>query len=285
MKPQNVVLITGMSGAGKSSAMSVLEDIGYHCIDQFPVQLISHLGEIIHPNYELRYCNIALATTAIDYPKFIQFFEQNNIKVKVLYLDASNETLLLRYKFTRRHHPFLLANRANTLEEAIECERELFTNIFETATMHLDTTKLSIGELKGMLETKLSLSKTASFSVSFISFGFKHGVPLDADLIFDMRILPNPYYIKELRPQTGNDAPVYDYVMGFEETKSLLQVLEQYLNLTLASYANGAKNHITVGIGCTGGQHRSVSVANYLYHKYEQLYPCYISHRDTKDAL
>lgn len=282
MKTQNILLITGMSGAGKSAAMSILEDLGYHCIDQFPVQLIDSLDRIITTNYEVRYANLALATTAIDYPKFLTFFKMRNIPVKILYLDASNEELLLRYKFTRRHHPFLLENRANTLEEAIECERALFVNIFESAMMHIDTTKTSVSDLKSQLEARFSLTAMASFAVSFVSFGFKHGVPLDADIIFDMRILPNPYYLPDLRELTGNDREVYDYVMSFVQTKEVIEKVEGYLDLTLNAYATGAKNHITIGIGCTGGQHRSVTVANYLYNKYKLIYPCYLSHRDTK---
>lgn len=285
MKHQNVVLITGMSGAGKTTAMNVLEDLGYHCIDQYPVQLIDYLYEIINPHYIPKYQNIALATTAQDYEKFIAFFEKNEIKYRILYLDASNEALLLRYKFTRRHHPFLLSNRANTLEEAIEVERELFYHIFEKTTIHIDTTKRSIGELKEILEAKLGLSHTASFAISFVSFGFKHGVPLDADFIFDMRILPNPYYIADLRPLTGNDEAVYNYVMQDPLTAQVLQRLISYLDLTFATYASAAKNHITVGIGCTGGQHRSVSIANYLFEYYSAMYPCYLSHRDARGLV
>lgn len=285
MRKQNIVLITGMSGAGKSTAMSILEDLGYHCIDQFPVQLIDSLDKIISTNYEVRYSNLALATTAIDYPKFLSFFQSRGIQVKVLYLDANNEALMLRYKFTRRHHPFLLENRANTLEEAIECERALFTNIFETAMMHIDTTRINAQELKAQLEARFSLSKMASFAVSFISFGFKHGVPLDADAIFDMRILPNPYYLPELRELSGNDKEVFDYVMSFAQTRELVSKLEGYLDLMFDAYATGAKNHITIGIGCTGGQHRSVSVVNDLFEKYSKVYPCYKSHRDVKEKV
>lgn len=280
MSQQNVLLVTGMSGAGKTTAMGILEDMGYHCIDQFPVQLLSSLGEIINSQPDPRYTNIALATTALDYPKFLNYFENIDVNVRVIFLDASNEKLLLRYRFTRRHHPMLMFSKANTLEEAIEVERDMFDNLNDRAVMHIDTTKMSQSELKAVLMEKLKLDSKDVFSISFVSFGFKHGVPLDADLIFDMRMLPNPYYVEELKDLTGDDAPVYDYVMKFDKTKEMLQHLMEYLDFSFEESALQNKNHLTVGIGCTGGHHRSVSVTNWLYDHYKGKYHCYKSHRD-----
>ena len=196
MENQNIVLITGMSGAGKTTCMGILEDMGYHCIDNFPVQLIENLGKIIRKkNKELdeRYSNLALATTAQDYPKFLQYFESLDLKVTVVFLDAQDQCLLLRYKFTRRHHPMIQSGKATTLEEAIEYERDMFEELNDRAILHIDTTKLGQGELKSILMEKLSMDKQPALSISFVSFGFKHGVPLDADFIFDVRFLPNPY--------------------------------------------------------------------------------------------
>lgn len=282
MSQQNVLLVTGMSGAGKTTAMGILEDMGYHCIDQFPVQLLSSLGEIINSQPDPRYANIALATTAMDYPKFLNYFENIDVNVRVIFLDASNEKLLLRYKFTRRHHPMLMFSKANTLEEAIEVERDMFDSLNERAIMHIDTTKMSQGELKAVLVEKLKLDSHDVFSISFVSFGFKHGVPLDADLIFDMRFLPNPYYVDELKDLTGDDAPVYDYVMKFDKTKEMIVHLQSFLDFSFCEYEKENKNHITVGIGCTGGHHRSVSVTNWLYAHYKNQFNCYKSHRDKK---
>lgn len=282
MSEQNVVLITGMSGAGKTTAMGILEDMGYHCIDQFPVQLLSSLGEIINSKPDPRYSNLALATTAMDYPKFLNYFENIDCNVRVIFLDASNEKLLLRYKFTRRHHPMMMFSKANTLEEAIEVERDMFDNLNERAVLHIDTTKMSQQELKAVLMEKLSLNSKSVFSISFVSFGYKHGVPLDADLLFDVRFLPNPYYIDELREQTGDDKPVYDYVMKFDQTKELIQRLHSFLDYVFVQYKEEGKNHLTVGVGCTGGHHRSVSVTNWLYDYYKSQYHCYKSHRDKK---
>lgn len=280
MSQQNVLLVTGMSGAGKTTAMGILEDMGYHCIDQFPVQLLSSLGEIINSSPDARYVNIALATTALDYPKFLNYFENIDVNVRVIFLDASNEKLLLRYKFTRRHHPMLMFSKANTLEEAIEVERDMFDNLNDRAIMHIDTTKMSQSELKTVLMEKLKLNSHDVFSISFVSFGFKHGVPLDADLIFDMRFLPNPFYVEELKELTGDDKAVYDYVIDGKQTQDTIAHLISYLDFQFEAYAKDNKNHLTVGIGCTGGHHRSVSVANYLYDYYKGKYHCYKSHRD-----
>ena len=282
MNEQNVVLITGMSGAGKTTAMGILEDMGYHCIDNFPVQLLESLGKIINAKPDPRYSNIALATTAIDYPKFLQYFENIDVNVRVVFLDASNEKLLLRYKFTRRHHPMMMFSKANTLEEAIEVERDMFNALNERAVLHIDTTMMDQHGLKSVLMEKLSLNSKPVFSISFVSFGFKHGVPMDVDLVFDVRFLPNPYYIEELREQTGDDAPVYDYVMSFDQTKEFIRHLKSFLDYVFIQYKNEKKNHLTVGIGCTGGHHRSVSVTNWLYSHYRYHYHCYKSHRDKK---
>lgn len=281
MSEQNIVLVTGMSGAGKSTAMSILEDMGYHCIDQFPVQLVSSLGKIIKNDPDPRYQNIALATSALDYPTFLTYFENINVNVRVVFLDASNEKLLQRYKFTRRHHPFLIFKMANTLEDAIEAERELFNGLQERgAILHIDTTKLSQHELKDKIEEQLKLGEKPSFSISFVSFGYKHGIPMDSDLLFDVRFLPNPYYIDELKTLTGDDAPVYDYVMSFEETQECLRHLQTFLDYAFIQYQKEGKNHLTVSIGCTGGQHRSVSITNWLYDHYSKEYTCYKAHRD-----
>lgn len=282
MSEQNVILITGMSGAGKTTAMGILEDMGYHCIDQFPVQLIKNLGEIIRDQPDPRYSNIAMATTALDYPKFLNYFENIGVNVRVVFLDASNEKLLLRYKFTRRQHPFLMFSKANTLEEAIEVERDMFNSLNERAVLHIDTTKMTQTELKRVLQTKLSLSSKPVFSISFVSFGYKHGVPLDADLLFDVRFLPNPYYIPELKELTGDDAPVYEYVMKFDETNIYLEKLKTFLDYSFIQYKKEGKNHLTVGIGCTGGQHRSVSITNWLFDHYKDQYNSYKGHRDKR---
>ena len=286
MSTVNLVLVTGMSGAGKSTAMTILEDMGYHCIDQFPVQLIGELSKLLISGEDVRYKNVALATSAIDYTKFLVYFESIGLNVKVLFLDASNEKLLQRYKFTRRNHPFIIFNRASSLEEAIEAERELFNELKNRASLyHIDTTLLKHNDLKEQLEKMMSLNDLPSFSISIVSFGYKNGIPMDCDLLFDVRFLPNPYYVEELRSLTGNDQKVYEYVMGFEETQQCLEKLTDFLDYVLPQYQKEGKNHLTVGIGCTGGQHRSVAITNYLSNLYSKQWHCFKSHRDAKDSL
>ena len=279
---RNVVLITGMSGAGKTSAMNILEDMGYHCIDNFPVQLLSSLGHLIREQDDKRYDNIALATNAVDYMQFLNYFENIGMTVNVVFLDASNEELLLRYRFTRRHHPMLLFSMANTLEEAIEVERDLFNRLNERAILHIDTTKLGLQELRNILFSRLSFKAKPEFTISFMSFGFKHGLPIDADIVSDVRFLPNPYYVDALKEKTGNDKEVYDYVMKFDETKEFCCRLHDYLDYVLTQYAKQKRSHLTVAIGCTGGHHRSVTIANWLYALYKDRYQCFLSHRDCE---
>ncbi len=282
MSIQNIVIVTGMSGAGKTTAIGILEDMGYHCIDQFPVQLVHELGTIISKEHDPRYENLALATNALDYEKFITYFENREVPVRILYLDASEEQLLLRYKFTRRTHPFIVFNKANTLEEAIEAERDCFHDLKYRNVVHIDTTKLTQKALKESIVAKFAISEKRSFMISFVSFGYKHGVPMDADLLFDVRFLPNPYYIEELKELTGDDAPVYNYVMECKETSVLIEKMTTFLDYLLPQYEKEGKNHLTIGIGCTGGQHRSVTLTNYFYNYYRTKYNCHKGHRDKK---
>ena len=279
---KNIVLVTGMSGAGKTSAMNIFEDMGYHCIDNFPVQLISSLGHLINEQNDQRYSNIALATNAVDYMQFLNYFENIDMTVNVVFLDASNEELLLRYRFTRRHHPMLLFSRAKTLEEAIEVERDLFNRLNERAVLHIDTTKMGLQQLRTLLYSRLSFKVKPEFTISFMSFGFKHGLPIDADIVCDVRFLPNPYYIDELKEKTGDDQEVYDYVMKFDETKEFCRRLHDYIDYVLTQYEKQKRSHLTIAVGCTGGHHRSVTIANWLHDLYKDRYQCFLSHRDIK---
>lgn len=282
MPKQNVILITGMSGAGKTSAMSVLEDLGFHCIDNYPVQLINQLDTIIGPEADETYKNLALATTAMDYPKFIAYLENLDVNLKVIFLDADDDELLLRYRFTRRHHPLMLENKALTLEEAIDVERDLFQNMKWNATIRIDTSKMETSGFKRVFKEHLGLSETDFFRVAFSSFGYKHGIPIDADVILDVRFLPNPFYDEELKEMTGNDKPVFDYVIEAQETVEYLKVLTNYLDYMLELYQGQLKNHVNICIGCTGGHHRSVSIVNWLYEYYNDTYKCFTFHRDLE---
>lgn len=278
-----VILVSGMSGAGKSTATRFLEDMGYHCIDNFPVQMLSLLVDMIENSTDQRYRYITLSTSAQDFPEFQRGLRGEGIEVFTLFLDASDTTLLNRYKSTRRTHPLLLSNQANTLEEAIEVERMMFQKYINETVITIDTTFVSEKELKRKIEQYFARSAVPSFSISFLSFGYKNGVPLDADLMIDVRFLPNPFWEVELRPYSGNDECVYNYVIDKPETQEFLRRLISFTDYAFAEYVKEGKNHFTVAIGCTGGQHRSVSVANYLYRHYSGTYNCYIDHRDVKE--
>jgi len=277
-----IILVSGMSGAGKTTTMGILEDMGYRCVDQLPYTLLPAMMDLVRDSKDPRFLNLALSTYLSDFEAFHTYLAGLNFDLSVVLLDAGNAEILKRYKSSRRMHPMLLSNAATTLEEGIVAEREIFNTIKDQSVTNLDTSFLTAIELKQKLNKVLSIDNRPTFSISFISFGYKNGVPLDADLLFDVRFLPNPYWDETLRSYNGNDEIVYDFVMLKEETKVFIQKLEDFLDYAFKEYMNEGKNHFTVGIGCTGGQHRSVSVVNYLYERYGQLYQVYKDHRDLE---
>ena len=283
VKNKRVILVSGMSGAGKSTATRVLEDMGYHVIDNFPVQLVTLLVDMIETSTDPRYSYIALSTTAQDFASFLRNLKGQNIEVQVLFLEASDSVLLHRYKSTRRMHPLLLINTANSLEEAIAVERQMFARNINNSFITIDTSFLSEKEFKRKIEQYFSKSRVPAFSLSFVSFGYKYGVPMDADLMVDVRFLPTPFWVVQLRPYNGNDKEVYDYVMDKPETKEFLDRLLSFTDYAFAQYVKEGKNHFTVAIGCTGGQHRSVAITNFLYDHYKDQYNCYKEHREEKE--
>ncbi len=284
-KNKRLILVSGMSGAGKSTASRILEDMGYRVIDNFPVQLLSLLVDMIETSNDPRYSYIALATSAQDFPYFLRAVKGQNIEAQVLFMDASDSVLLHRYKSTRRLHPLLITNTVNTLEEAIAVERQMFTRSMDNSFITIDTSFLSEKEFRRRIEQHFSKSAVPTFSISFVSFGYKYGVPMDADLMIDVRFLPNPFWVVSLRPYSGNDKEVYDYVMDKPETQEFLKRLLAFTDYALEQYAAEGKNHFTVAIGCTGGQHRSVTITNFLYDHYRTKYNCYKEHRDEKEWI
>ena len=282
---KQVVLVSGMSGAGKSTVTRILEDMGYHCIDNFPVQMISLLVDMIETSNDPRYSNVAIATSAQDFPEFLRSLKGEGISVRVLFLEANDTTLMARYKSTRRIHPLLLSNHVNTLEEAIAVERQMFQRYIQDTFITIDTSHVTEKELRERIGNQFGKRKVPLFSISFISFGYKYGVPMDADLMIDVRFLPNPYWEVELRPFTGNDPIIYEYVIEKEEMQEFLRRLISFTDYAFEQYSKEGKNHFTVAIGCTGGQHRSVSITNYLFDHYKDEYKCYKEHRDIKEAM
>ncbi|WP_353510083.1 RNase adapter RapZ, partial [Faecalibaculum rodentium] len=280
---ENLVLVTGMSGAGKSSAMNALEDLGYCCIDNFPRELLPQLQELLEKEQD-RYKNIALSVSAADYTSFVNYFDNIAKDLQIIFLDCSDEELLLRYRFTRRQHPMIASGQATTLEDAIEMERMSFNQILANMnnTFHLDTTKLSSQALINRVRHRFKSTDRPEFTVTFQSFGFKHGMPMDADMVLDVRFLPNPFYEPSLRNKTGNDKEVYDYVMESQDTQEYIHRTGEMLDYVLEQYDKQNKSNMIISVGCTGGQHRSVSIANWLYDRYKDKYRCFKSHRDVE---
>lgn len=277
-----MILVSGMSGAGKTTAMGVLEDMGYHCMDQFPVKLLPDLLEMIAEEKDTRFDNLALSTNLMDFNEFKNKLSVLDIDLQILILESSNQELLKRYKFTRRTHPMLLSNIATTLEDGIQIERERLSGLKEQNCLVIDTSFLNATELKQRLNKVFAINNRAAFSISFISFGYKNGLPMDADLVFDVRFLPNPYWIESLRLKSGNDKEVYDYVISDKETKRFINKVKPFLDYAFKQYIKEGKNHFTVAIGCTGGMHRSVSIVNWMFEEYGKKYHCFKEHRDLE---
>lgn len=279
---KQVILISGISGAGKTTISNMLEDMGFHCIDQFPSALIESLGDYILINKDPRFNKLVLTTNLLDFEVMYNYLSAINVNLKVILLDANNEVLLNRYKFTRRIHPFLLSNRADSLEMAIHIEKKMLDNLYEDLMIKIDTTSISSKKLRKKLEELLELDDKSLFKISFQSFGFKYGVAKDADLVFDVRFLDNPFYNQDLREFTGLNDDVYDFVMDKDNAREFIQYLERFLDYLFKQYEKEGKRHISVAIGCTGGKHRSVSVVRYLYDKYRKTYQSFINHRDIE---
>lgn len=278
---KKVILISGLSGAGKTSVSNILEDLGYLCIDQFPSKLIKPLLDLIENDESAKYERVGITVPLMDLEDYFDVLDNLHIDSKLILLDADQRVLLNRYKFTRRIHPLLVGNVADTLEEAIGIEKEVIAK-YEEKFEVIDTTNLGQSELRQIVESMISAESRDKFTISFESFGFKNGIASDADLVFDVRFLDNPFYFEELKHKTGNDKEVYDFVMSKERTKEYLNYLLSYLDYSFKMYIREGKRHLTVAVGCTGGQHRSASLVNYLYDHYKEQYNCLKKHRDIK---
>lgn len=258
------LIITGMSGAGKSSAIKALEDMGYYCVDNMPPALLSAFGSVLTSSSG-KIDKIALVIDLRSGDMFGQLFDsldelsKNEIKYNILFLDASDSSLVKRYKQNRRNHPL---SSGGELLDSIKKEREILSEVRSRAKYIIDTSRLSPVDFKDEL-TKI-FSDNSSYKgivIEVMSFGFKHGLPIDVDLVFDVRFLPNPYYIDELREKTGLDKEVSDYVHSFSQTSTFLEKLTDMLDFLMDHYIEEGKNQLVIAVGCTGGKHRSVAIA------------------------
>lgn len=284
------VIVTGMSGAGKTQAIRNLEDLGYFCIDNLPPTLIPKFAEVC---YEARgkIDKIALVIDIRGGEFFhdlfhsLNYLKSENYKYEILFLDASDEVLVKRFKECRRKHP--LAPEGRILNGIVE-ERKRLREVKDNADNIIDTSNFTNMVLReeitrvygeeGQLETQLM--------ITVLSFGFKYGIPVDSDLVFDVRFLPNPFYIPELKEFSGNDTPVVEYVMGYNETKNFIDKLQDMLNFLIPNYQREGKRQLIVSIGCTGGRHRSVAIANAIYGKLkEDGHKVTIDHRDINEDI
>lgn len=279
---KELVLVSGISGAGKTSVSNILEDLGFLCIDQFPAPLLKDLIALIEHDDSLKYDKVAITVSIDDLDNYFTILDNLHIKAKLILLDADEKAIVSRYKFTRRMHPLLLTNRANTLQEAYLLEKEILDRYAEKFEV-IDTTNMGTYDLKKNIEELLMIDDHYRLVISFKSFGYKNGLPQDADLVIDTRFLDNPFYDEKLKYLTGNDQEVYDYVIQKDKTKDFVKILIAYLDHVFKAYIKEGKRHLTVAIGCTGGQHRSVSITNFLYDHYKDDYRCLKAHRELND--
>lgn len=282
-----VVIVTGMSGAGKTAALNALEDMGYYAVDNLPPDLIKDFIKLLSNNKS----NITKTAIVVDIRSGILFsklyeevllLKNAGEDISILFLDARDEILVRRFKQLRRPHP--LGNTGNILSEISE-ERDSLKQLRDNATHIIDTSTLTLGELKSRILSFYGSEnlKNENINITIMSFGFKNGTLLDADLVFDVRFIPNPYYVDELKEKTGEDKDVRDFVFKYDRTKIFLDKVKDLINYLLPFYKEEGKTNLVIGIGCTGGRHRSVAIANELGRQFEEKgETVYVSHRDSR---
>ena len=280
-----VLIITGMSGAGRTEALHALEDLGYYCIDNLPPSMLVPLSELVglpvNSGRRLAVvCDVRSREFFAQLSDELHRLSEREVSYEVLFLDADDDALRNRYSSLRRRHP--LAEGGATVSQAIALEREQLGVIRELANVVVDTTNLRPRDLRGLLAAEFSSTPPRQgINVSVFSFGFKYGLPLDADLVIDVRFLPNPYYDPAMRELTGHDAPVRDFVLGRPETQRFLEAWYHLLDVTMPGYVAEGKQHLSIAVGCTGGQHRSVALAEDTgRHLAEEGYRVTVTHRD-----
>ncbi|KAA9302259.1 MULTISPECIES: RNase adapter RapZ [Aerococcus] len=282
-----LVIITGMSGAGKTVALQSFEDMGYFCVDNLPPSLLTSFWDLLQGSDTISKVCLVIDLRSRDF-----FTELNQVlknmdhkdfmKLQIIFLEASDSKLVSRYKESRRSHPL---QQDGTVLSGIQREREQLAAVKENSHLVIDTSSLSPRELRATLMREFHSGDDAIFTVEVMSFGFKYGIPIDSDIVMDVRFLPNPYYQTDLRPLTGQDAPVYDYVMAQSDTQTFFDKFTDMVDFTLPLYEAEGKSSVTIAIGCTGGQHRSVALTERIGDHIKALgYNVHVSHRDAKKS-
>jgi len=286
-KPTSVVIITGLSGAGKSSALDVLEDIGYFCIDNLPVAFLPKFLEL-SGNFSPTIKGIALVMDLREehflksFPGLYHKIKKSDIAVELVFLEADDQTLIRRFSETRRKHPVAVKG---SVAEAVARERELLRGIRSLASVRLDTSRLTIHQFKEYIRKIVTPGETATgLNISLLSFGFRNGLPLEADIVMDVRFLPNPYFIEELKELSGLDAKVREYVVDHPVSRRFIEQFLELLRMLIPEYRREGKSYLTLAIGCTGGRHRSVAIVNHLGEELKKDgYEISLVHRDLQD--
>lgn len=285
------VILTGLSGAGKTNALHAMEDSGYYCVDNLPPLLLETFYDLCDNSTDNRMKKVAVVADArsgemfSDIPEVISKLRLEGKQFKILFLDAKPGTLLVRFKGTRRKHPLIGEIASGSIEEAVELENELMNGVKAMADYVVDTTYMNPNELMERVTTLFSAGAHDTLLVTCVSFGYKYGIPPEADMVLDVRCLPNPFYIKELKPLTGLDEQVRDYICGFDVTGEFLDHLYAFIDYLIGLYRNEGKSELVIGVGCTGGKHRSVTVARMLNtHLLENGQKSAIHHRDIWKA-
>lgn len=283
------VIVTGLSGAGKTSALHALEDIGFYCVDNLPTSLLKTFYNLCETSSDKSMSRVAVVIdvrggeTLNNLYNDLMQFKHDRKPYRLIFLDAREDVLITRYKETRRRHPLADFVPDNTIESALSLESTYLEPFKKLADLIIDTTNVSAKLLKERIAGYYLGKHEKSIVLTFMSFGFKHGVPTDCDTIFDVRCLPNPFYIPELREKTGLDKDVYDYVFDSNDTKEFLQKLTSYLDFAVPLYIKEGKAELVAGIGCTGGHHRSVAISKCLSDHFNKLgYNASVYHRDIK---
>ena len=280
-----LIIVTGMSGSGKTTALKMLEDAGFYCVDNIPLTLVEKFVELVAmPENEIDKMVLGLDVRADlhfeEAHEILKSLKEKGYPMEILFLDSNDESLIKRYKETRRLHPLAPYGR---VEEGVQRERQILEEMRKDADYVLDTTNLLTRELKAELDRIFVQNESYnSLMITITSFGFKYGIPHDADLVFDVRFLPNPYYIDGLRNKTGNDKEIQDYVMGFPESGEFLDKLTDMVQFLIPNYVKEGKYRLVIAIGCTGGKHRSVTLANALYDRLKDKgnYGIKLDHKD-----
>jgi UPF0042 nucleotide-binding protein len=280
--PRDLVILTGLSGSGKASALKAFEDLGFYAVDNMPVSLTTHFAELVAHSRDIRRAALVVdvreGQSLEQFPAILQEI-RSILPTTVLFLEASRAALLARYSETRRPHPL---GRQARVSGALHEERRLLEPIRKVADVVIDTTKFTVHELRAYIQSKfVRESDGKSLHISSVSFGYKHGVPLDADLVFDVRFLPNPHFVPEFRDLTGKDPKVENYIIGFPQTREFLDRVTELLLFLLPHYISEGKSYLTLAFGCTGGQHRSVMIAEEIARRIERHgYRVKTAHRD-----